>query len=84
MTKKELTPIEQKQIDALGKLWEIFDFNKSEIARACGVEPPVVSNWFKRGRISATAAIKLSRNKLVKGKLTKEEMRPDVEQWFGV
>lgn len=76
--------LEQKQIDALGKLWEIFNFNKTKIAEACEVNPPTVSNWFKRGRISATAAIKLERHELVKGKLTKEEMRPDVEQWYGV
>lgn len=86
MTNKNLTPeqIAQKQKEALGKLWELFGYNKSAIARACDSEPGVIGNWFARGRISATGAIKLEKRPEVQGRLTKEEMRPDVTEWYGV
>lgn len=81
---KRLSKVEQKQIDALGIIWESFRFNKSEIAKACDVTPATVSNWFSRGRISARCAILLERHEKIAGKLTKEDMRPDVNKWFGV
>lgn len=69
---------------SLGVIWRCFDFNKSDIATACGVERQTVYQWFRRGKISATAAIKLESHEKVKGVITKEEMRPDVTEWFGV
>lgn len=76
--------IEQAQIDALGKIWELFQFKKADIAKACNVNASTVSQWYKRGRISATGAIMLERHPNIAGKLTKEDMRPDVDRWFGV
>ena len=54
------------------------------MAEAAGVKRQTVYNWFRRGRISATAAAKLERHILVDGVITKEQMRPDVLEWFGV
>jgi predicted site-specific integrase-resolvase len=51
---------------------------------AAGVKRQAVYNWFRRGRISATAAANLEQHILVKGVITKEQMRPDVAEWFGV
>lgn len=76
--------IKEQHKKALGVVWKCFDFNKSEIARAADVERQTVYQWFARGKISATAAIKLESHEKVKGVITKEEMRPDVSEWFGV
>lgn len=76
--------IEQQQKNALGILWRCFDFNKSAIARAAGVTRMTVNDWFNRGRISATGALKIENHPKVKGVITKEEMRPDVNEWFGL
>ena len=76
--------IQEQQKMALGVLWKCFEFNKSKMAFAAGVKRQTVYNWFRRGRISATAAIKLERHILVEGVITKEQMRPDVAEWFGV
>ena len=54
------------------------------MAVAAGVERQTVYNWFRRGRVSATAALRLERDILVDGVINKEEMRPDVKEWFGV
>ena len=79
------TPAElAQQKKALGVLWKCFDFNKSAMAVAAGVERQTVYNWFRRGRVSATAALRLERDILVGGVINKEEMRPDVKEWFGV
>jgi len=74
--------IQEQQKSALGILWRTFEFNKSMLAKELGVSRQTVNNWFSRGRISATYAIIASEHKKVK--ITKEEMRPDVKEWFGV
>lgn len=74
--------IEQQQKTALGVLWRAFDFNKATLAKELGVSRQTVNNWFSRGRISATYAIIASEHPKVN--ITKEEMRPDVKEWFGV
>jgi len=81
-----MTPeeIKKAQKNALGKLWRIFGFNKSLMAEQLNTSRQTVNQWFKKGRISATFAILASEHELVKGKITKEEMRPDVKEWFGV
>ena len=76
--------IQEQQKKALGILWKCFKFNKSSMAIAAGVKRQTVYNWFRRKRISATAAVKLERHILVEGVITKEQMRPDVTEWFGV
>lgn len=74
--------IADKQKTALGILWRTFDFNKSLLAKELGVSRQVVNNWFARGRISAIMAIRAEQHEKVT--ITKEEMRPDVKEWFGV
>ena len=76
--------IEVQQKRALGILWKCFNFNKSKMAEAVGVERQTVYNWFRRGRVSATAALRLEHHELVEGVISKEQMRPDVTEWFGV
>jgi predicted DNA-binding protein YlxM (UPF0122 family) len=76
--------VKQQHKKSLGVVWKCFDFNKSKIAEACEVNRQTVYQWFARGKISATAAIKLEQHEKVKGVITKEQMRPDVKEWFGV
>lgn len=75
--------IKEQQRLYLAVLWELYDFNKSEMGRAVGVNPQVVTNWFARGRVSATCAIKYGRiEKVKKAGVTKELLRPDVDDWM--
>jgi len=80
----EKIELEVQQKTALGVIWKAFGYNKTAIGRAVGANPTTVSQWFARGRISAIAAIKIESHELLRGVITKEEMRPDVEEWFGV
>lgn len=74
--------IEQQQKIGLGMVWRHFDFNKARMARALNVTPQAINDWFKRGRVSAKKAIYI--DELTKGKIKKEDLRPDVKEWFGV
>jgi len=75
--------VDKQKKEALGRLWRCFDFNKSELAKACGVDRNTVYRWFSRGYISATCAIRIESHPNVAGNVTKEELRPDVQEWFG-
>lgn len=79
---REEDAIKHKQKTALGTLWKYYGYNKADMARALDVTPQAVNDWFKRGRISAVKAIIVE--EVTDGKLTKEFMRPDVAEWFGV
>lgn len=79
---REKDVIKHKQKTALGALWKYYKYNKADMARALDVTPQAVNDWFRRGRISAVKAIMV--DEVTDGKLTKEFMRPDVEEWFGV
>ena len=81
MNPDKIVNIKRLQKDALGKLWRHFDYNKANMARALGVKPQSVNDWFKRGRISAVKAIMVE--DITHGQITKEELRPDVSEWFG-
>lgn len=74
--------IEEQQKKALGMLWKMYNFNKTAIAKDLNVDRLTVQMWFKRGRVSATAAILIEEK--TEGKITKEELRPDVSEWFGL
>ena len=78
----EKTSVEDKQKHALGRVWKYYNFNKADLARGLGVSRKSVYQWFNRGRISATAAILVEA--ATSGEITKEELRPDVKEWFGV
>lgn len=54
--------------------------SQSNLASVLDVSPQVVSNWVKRGRISATAAAKLEEK--TGGEFKKKDMRPDVKEWY--
>lgn len=82
-----MTPeqIIEKQKQGLGILWRAFNYNKSDIGRRLGYSRSVVGSWFSRGRISATAAIKAEQTEEAKSLgLTKEMLRPDVNEWYGL
>ena len=72
---------EAQQKKALSKLWGYYDYNKAAMARGLGVTSMAVHKWFDRGRISATKA-RLAERK-TNGFVTKQELRPDVAEWFG-
>lgn len=71
----------QQQAESLGKLWKFFSYNKTKMAEGLDVEVKTVYAWFQRKRISATGAIKAE--EVTNGEVTKKELRPDVNEWFG-
>lgn len=68
----------QQQSMALSTLIE-WAGNKSVLARLLGVSPQAVAAWELRGRISAKKA--LAADSLTVGRITKEQLRPDVINW---
>lgn len=70
--------IQKQQKEQLQLLIEWYG-NQAALAHFMGVSPQVVHNWVKRGRISAKCAIKAEYK--TDGRLTKEQLRPDVLQW---
>lgn len=78
--KKQAESVRQKQEKELLALIKYFD-TQSKLARALGVSRFVVSQWVKRGRISATSAIRAE--EVTGGRFSKESLRPDVIEWHG-
>lgn len=68
------------QLRALRRLCKYFDYSRSDMADALGVNVNGVYQWFNRGRISAKSAI-VAEN-VTKGAITKQQLRPDVELWW--
>ncbi len=68
------------EIEQLDKLIEYVGGQKN-LADFLDVSKQTVWNWVLRGRISATAALKVE--ELTNGKFKASEMRPDVKQWRG-
>lgn len=68
----------KQQKDALNELIEMYG-GQSQLGRTLGLDRQVVNNWVKRGRISATYAIKAEQ--LTGGTIRKEYLRPDVRNW---
>lgn len=73
------TQIKQMQAEALIKLIK-YAGNQSRLARALNVHRQTVSDWVKRGRISAVCAIEAE--KITGGEITKQDLRPDVDKWL--
>lgn len=71
--------IKQQQAQQLIKLVEWFG-TQSMMAHKLGVSRQTVNNWLKRGRISATMAIKAE--EITKGAFNKQSLRPDVIAWI--
>lgn len=76
---KSMAQIKIEQKRALLKLIE-FAGSNVRLANELGYTRSAVTEWVKRGRISASAAIKAERH--TNGHVTKEELRPDVTEWF--
>lgn len=70
--------IEVKQREELARLMQWVG-SKARLAAQLGVSRQSIHYWIKRGRISATCAIKV--DELTDGLFKKEEMRPDVTEW---
>ncbi|VXC76835.1 Helix-turn-helix domain-containing protein [Enterobacterales bacterium 8AC] len=51
---------EHPQIKRLNELLELKGISKAEMARMIDVSPQTVNNWFARGAISKSSALKLS------------------------
>lgn len=70
--------IKSQQAGQLLKLIEYFG-GQTVLAQKLGVSAQVVHNWTKRGRISATYAIKAEA--ITNGDFKKQYLRPDVQKW---
>ena len=58
---KEKTPqINHPQVQRLNEILELKNLTKSDMARICGVSAQSVNNWFVRGTIGKSSAIKLA------------------------
>ncbi len=75
---KSMEQIKTEQKQALLKLIE-FAGSNVRLANELGYTRSTVTEWIKRGRISATAALKAE--KITDGYIKKEELRPDVIDW---
>lgn len=75
-----LSIIEVKQIQEKS-LNEFIDYlgGPARVAVLLGVSVQVVTNWRKRGRISATMATEVERK--TNGLFTRKQLRPDVINW---
>ena len=62
-------------------LWSLLLFmgTRKRLADTCSVTPQTVYYWIQRGRISATCAKIV--DKKTGGRITKEQLRADVEDW---
>jgi len=60
---------------AIKKAVDLFG-GQSSLARACGVKPQAVQQWVASGRCPAKRAAEIER--LTLGKVTREDLRPDV------
>ena len=78
----KIMSFENQQKIGLGKVWKYYGYNKASMARALDVTPQAINDWFRRGRVSAKKAIII--DGITGGQITKEELRPDVKEWFGV
>lgn len=70
--------IKQQQADKLEELIK-YAGNVVRLAKALNVPYQTAAAWKVRGRISAVMAIEAER--ITNGVITKEDLRPDVEQW---
>ncbi len=78
MSKSILEQIKEQEKDQLEKLIA-YAGSASALALLIDTSAQVVSGWVSRGRISATAALKVE--EFTNGKFKASEMRPDVKQW---
>lgn len=64
---------------ALTRLLQFFNGNKSQLAAACGVSRNCVSFWFAKGYIGKYSAMIIDMDPMIP--MSKEELRPDIRVW---
>ncbi|AUH00890.1 transcriptional regulator [Prodigiosinella confusarubida] len=52
--------VEHPQVKRLTELMELKGISKAEMARIAGVSPQSVNNWFNRGTVGKSSALKLA------------------------
>ena len=77
-----MRPYNQIKLEQASSLMKLIAYagNQSRLSRALNVHRQTVYDWVKRGRISAICAIEAE--EITKGYITKEELRPDVDNWI--
>ncbi|AIT48555.1 helix-turn-helix domain-containing protein [Salmonella enterica] len=58
--KEKTHQINHPQVQRLNEILELKKLTKSDMARICGVSAQSVNNWFVRGTIGKSSAIKLA------------------------
>lgn len=58
--KEKTHHIDHPQVQRLNEILEIKKLTKSDMARICGVSAQSVNNWFVRGTIGKSSAMKLA------------------------
>ena len=58
--KEKTHQINHPQVQRLNEVLELKKLTKSDMARICGVSAQSVNNWFVRGTIGKSSAIKLA------------------------
>ncbi len=58
--KEKTHQINHPQVQRLNEILELKSLTKSDMARICGVSAQSVNNWFVRGTIGKSSAIKLA------------------------
>ncbi|MEB6632770.1 helix-turn-helix domain-containing protein [Kluyvera cryocrescens] len=58
--KEKTHQIDHPQVQRLNEILEIKKLTKSDMARICGVSAQSVNNWFVRGTIGKSSAMKLA------------------------
>lgn len=58
--KEKTHQINHPQVQRLNEILELKNMTKSDMARICGVSAQSVNNWFVRGTIGKSSAIKLA------------------------
>ncbi|WP_313412183.1 helix-turn-helix domain-containing protein [Atlantibacter hermannii] len=58
--KEKTHQINHPQVQRLNEVLELKNLTKSDMARICGVSAQSVNNWFVRGTIGKSSAIKLA------------------------
>ncbi len=58
--KEKTHQIDHPQVQRLNEVLELKNLTKSDMARICGVSAQSVNNWFVRGTIGKSSAIKLA------------------------
>lgn len=73
---------QQSNAEALIKLIEHFDNNRSRLAAALGIPASNVFQWIRLNRVSKSGALRIDGMEDLP--FTKEELRADVKDWSAI